>query len=85
MCITDYFKFLSWSCAIKTLNLKFLTESKVKKKFVWFNGIGYEEKSRRKIRTREWLLKRNESGAYNGILNELRLTDKDVSQESIFV
>ena len=32
---------------------------------------------RRKIWTREWLLKRNESGAYNGILNELRLTDKE--------
>ena len=31
MCITDYFKLLSRSCAIKTLNLKFLTESKVKK------------------------------------------------------
>ena len=27
MCITDYFKLLSCSCAIKTLNLKFLTES----------------------------------------------------------
>ena len=37
MCITDYFKLLSCSCAIKTLNLKFLTESKVKKKFVQFN------------------------------------------------
>ena len=32
---------------------------------------------RRKIWTREWLLKGNESGAYNGILNELRLTDKE--------
>ena len=31
MCITDYFKLFSRSCAIKTLNLKFLTESKVKK------------------------------------------------------
>ena len=40
------------------------------------NGIGYEEKSRRKIWTQEWLLKRNERGANNGILNELRLTDK---------
>ena len=29
--------------------------------------------SRRKIWTREWLLKRNESGACNGIFNELRL------------
>ena len=37
----------------------------------------YEEKSRRKIWTREWLLKRNKRGAYNGILNELRLTDKE--------
>ena len=34
MCITDCFKMLSCSCAIKTLNLKFLRESKVKKKFV---------------------------------------------------
>ena len=31
MCITDYFKLLSCSCAIKTLNLKFLTENKVRK------------------------------------------------------
>ena len=30
-----------------------------------------------KIWTREWLLKRNKRGAYNGILNELRLTDKE--------
>ena len=29
--------------------------------------------SRRKIWTREWLLKRNESGACNEIFNELRL------------
>ena len=100
MCITDYFKLLSCSCAIKTLNLKFLTESKVKKKFLWFNGgkndwrtrnsiyvflriirchngIGYEEKSRRKIWTWEWLLKRNERGAYIGTLNKPRLTDKE--------
>ena len=34
MCITDYFKLFSRSCAIKTLNLKLLTESKVKKTFV---------------------------------------------------
>ena len=34
MCIADYFKLFSCSCAIKTLNLKFLRESKVKKKFV---------------------------------------------------
>ena len=34
MCIADYFKLLSYSFAIKPLNLKFLTESKVKKKFV---------------------------------------------------
>ena len=32
-----------------------------------------KEKSRRKIWTREWLLKRNERGAYNGISNEFRL------------
>ena len=31
--------------------------------------------SRRKIWTREWLLMRNERGAYNGILNELRLNE----------
>ena len=36
-----------------------------------------KKKSRRKIWTRKWLLKRNERGAYNGILNELRLTDKE--------
>ena len=36
-----------------------------------------KKKSRRKIWTREWLLKRNERGAYNGIVNELRLTDKE--------
>ena len=27
--------------------------------------LGYKEKSRRKIWTREWLLKRNERGAWN--------------------
>ena len=32
MCITDCLKLFSFSCVIKTLNLKFLTESKVKKK-----------------------------------------------------
>ena len=32
-----------------------------------------KKKSRRKIGTREWLLKRNKRGAYNEILNELRL------------
>ena len=36
-----------------------------------------KKKSRRKIWTRKWLLKRKERGAYNGILNELRLTDKE--------
>ena len=41
------------------------------------NGIGSEEKSRRKIWTREWLLKRKERGTYNGILNELRLADNE--------
>ena len=34
-----------------------------------------KNKSRRKIWTREWLLKRNERGAYYGILNELRLNE----------
>ena len=32
-----------------------------------------KKKSKRKIWTRELLLKRNERGAYNEILNELRL------------
>ena len=32
-----------------------------------------KKKWRRKIWTREWLLKRNERGASNEILNELRL------------
>ena len=32
-------------------------------------------KSRRKIWAREWLLEQNERGAYNGILNELRLNE----------
>ena len=35
--------------------------------------LGTKKKSRRKIWAREWLLKRNERGAYNEILNELRL------------
>ena len=39
----------------------------------WHNRIGAKEKSRRKIWTGEWLLKRNERGAYNGISNELGL------------
>ena len=34
-----------------------------------------KKKSRRKTWTREWLLKWNERGAYNGILNELRLVE----------
>ena len=34
-----------------------------------------KKKSRRKIWTREWLLKWNERGAYNEILNELRLNE----------
>ena len=34
-----------------------------------------KKKSRRKIWTREWLLKWNEGGAYNEILNELRLNE----------
>ena len=36
-----------------------------------------KKKSRRKIWTREWLLKRNGRGAYSGILNEFRLADKE--------
>ena len=35
--------------------------------------LDMKKKSRRKIWTREWLLKQNERGAYNEILNELRL------------
>ena len=34
MCITDYFKLFSCICVIRTLNLKFLRENKVKKKCV---------------------------------------------------
>ena len=34
-----------------------------------------KKKLRRKIWTREWLLKWNERGAYNEILNELRLNE----------
>ena len=34
-----------------------------------------KKRSRRKIWTREWLLKRNERGPHNGILNELRLNE----------
>ena len=34
-----------------------------------------KKKSRRKIWTREWWLKRSKRGAYNGILNELRLNE----------
>ena len=34
-----------------------------------------KKKSRRKIWTWEWLLKRNKRGAYNGILNELILNE----------
>ena len=36
-----------------------------------------KKKLRRKIWTREWLLKWNERGAYNGIFKELRSTDKE--------
>ena len=38
-------------------------------------GLDMKKKSRRKIWTREWLLKWNERGAYNKILNELRLNE----------
>ena len=34
-----------------------------------------KKKSRREMWTWEWLLKRNERGAYNGILNGLRLNE----------
>ena len=36
-----------------------------------------KKKFRRKIWAQEWLLKRIERGAYNGILNELRLADTE--------
>ena len=98
MCIIDYFKLFPHSCAIKTLNLKFLTESKVRKSlynsmaakmtdeleitYVSFCSsytiimeLDTKKTSRRKIWTREWLLKRNEEAAYYGILNDLRLND----------
>ena len=39
--------------------------------------LDMKKKSRWKIWTREWLLKRDERGAYSGILNELRLTNKE--------
>ena len=34
-----------------------------------------KKKSRWKIWTREWLLKRNERGPYDGLSNELRLNE----------
>ena len=34
-----------------------------------------KKNSRREIWTQEWSLKRNERGAYNGILNEFRLNE----------
>ena len=39
--------------------------------------LDMKKKSRKKIWTQEWLVKRNERGASNGILNELRLTNKE--------
>ena len=36
-----------------------------------------KKKLRRKIWAREWLLKQNERGAYNGVLNDLRLTGNE--------
>ena len=87
-------KLFSQSYAIKTLNLKFLPESKSLYNLMAAKMIGELEitymsfcaydviieldtkkKSRRKIWTREWLLKRNERGAYNGVLNDLRLNE----------
>ena len=37
--------------------------------------LNTKKKSRRKMWTREWLLKWNEREAYNGILNALRLNE----------
>ena len=48
MCITDYFKLFSRNCAIKTLNLKFLPESKVKK-FLYFNDGKNDRRTRNSI------------------------------------
>ena len=44
-----------------------------------------KKKSRRKIWTREWLLKRNERGAYNGILNGLLFYLKRDSGTGVFL
>ena len=46
---TDYFKLLSRTSAIKTLNLKFLTERKAKKKFVTFNEGKNDWQARNRI------------------------------------
>ena len=46
MCITDYFILLSCSCAFKTLNLKFLTESKVKR-YVFTHLFTHHTRSRK--------------------------------------
>ena len=36
-----------------------------------------KKRKRRSTWSRQWLLERQEKGAYNGILSELRLTDKE--------
>ena len=43
-----------------------------------------KKKSNRKIWTWEWLLKRNEKGAYNGILNDLLFYLKKDSGTGVF-
>ena len=44
-----------------------------------------KKKSNRKIWTREWLLKWNERGAYNGILNDLLFYLKRDSGTGVFL
>ena len=46
--------------------------------------LDMKKKSRRKIWIWEWLLKRNERGAYNGILNGLQLYLKRDSGTGVF-
>ena len=43
-----------------------------------------KKKLKRKIWTEKWFLKWNERGAYNGILNELRLTGKEDYRKSVY-
>lgn len=40
--------------------------------YIVIMALGMKKKSRRKIWYREWLLKRNNRGVHNGILNKFR-------------